>query len=121
VGDSTDASLAAAAQAYFGRKPELVVLDASHAYGQTLRDLEVWASRLPVGGIMLVHGTSDFATRFDPSDAGGIKRAVEEWVPQHPEFGFLSLNAHVMEGQDANELVYKDGCGLGILQRLPAT
>ena len=47
-----------------------------------------------------------------------MRRAIAEWLPDHPEMAGLTLNGHVPPGADGDALVYKDACGLGILQRL---
>lgn len=72
-------------------------------------------------------GIADGAARHEHVDsrilstgAGGVQRALEEWLPQHPEVAFLNINRDVVAGMDAAELAYRDGSGLGILQRRPA-
>jgi predicted O-methyltransferase YrrM len=118
LGDSAaESSLAAAVEA-LGSMPQLVVLDSSHQYEHTLRELDLWVPRMEPGSIMLLHDTSVFAKTFDTGGAGGVQQALDDWLPQHPEAAFVSLNRQVAAGDDASQLVYKDGCGLGILQRL---
>jgi predicted O-methyltransferase YrrM len=117
-GDSADPGLADDAAAVLGGPPELVLIDSSHAYAHTLAELELWAPRLPLGGLLLLHDASVFATAYDPSGEGGVRRAIAEWLPAHPELAGLTLNGHVAPGADGDALVYKDACGLGILQRI---
>jgi predicted O-methyltransferase YrrM len=118
LGDSAaQSSLDAAVQA-LGAMPELILLDSSHQYEHTLRELDLWVPRMAPGSIMLLHDTSVFAQTFDTAGAGGVQRALDEWLPDHPEAAFLSLNRQVTPQDHAADLVYKDGCGLGILQRL---
>jgi predicted O-methyltransferase YrrM len=118
VGDSAaEASLRSAEEA-LGGMPGLVVLDSSHQYAHTLRELDLWVPRMEPGSIMLLHDTSVFAQTFDTAAAGGVQRALDEWLPAHPEAAFVSLNRQVAPQDNAADLVYKDGCGLGILQRL---
>jgi predicted O-methyltransferase YrrM len=119
VGDSADPASRQVALDHLGGDPELLLIDSSHQYAHTLRELDLWIPALPPGAIALLHDTSDFARDFDPTKEGGVKRAVEEWMPRHPEVAFLSLNGAHPWGADGNELAYKDGCGLGIMQRLP--
>jgi hypothetical protein len=71
-----------------------------------------------VGGIVLLHDASLFATAFDPSAEGGVRRALAEWLPRHPEMTGMTLNGHVAPGADGDALTYKDACGLAILQRV---
>jgi predicted O-methyltransferase YrrM len=118
LGDSAaESSLNAAIEA-LGDMPQLILLDSSHQYEHTLRELDLWVPRMEPGSVMLLHDTSVFAQTFDVAGAGGVQRAVDEWLPDHPEAEFLSLNRQVMPGSNAADLVYKDGCGLGILQRV---
>jgi len=120
VGDSADPASRQWAIDTLGGDPELLLIDSSHQYAHTLRELDLWIPSLPTGSIALLHDTSDFARDFDPTKDGGVKRAVEEWMPKHPEIAFLSLNgAHPWGTGDGNAITYKDGCGLGIMQRLP--
>lgn len=120
VGDSADPASRRFALDQLGGDPELLLIDSSHQYAHTLRELDLWIPALPPGAIALLHDTSDFARDFDPTREGGVKRAVEEWMPEHPEIAFLSLNgAHPWGTGDGNAMTYKDGCGLGIMQRLP--
>lgn len=69
-------------------------------------------------GLVLLHDASEFATAFDPTAEGGVRRAIAEWLPDHPAMAGLTLNGHVAPGADGDALVYKDACGLGILQRV---
>jgi hypothetical protein len=69
---------------------------------------------------MVLHDTSTLARTYDPTGAGGVQRALEQWLPQHPEVDFLNINRDVVAGMDAAELAYRDGSGLGILQRRPS-
>jgi predicted O-methyltransferase YrrM len=118
LGNSAAESSVEAAFEELGGSPELVLLDSSHQYEHTLRELDVWVPRMDPGAIMLLHDTSVFAKTFDAAGAGGVQKALDDWLPAHPEAAFISLNRQVAPGDSAAELVYKDGCGLGILQRL---
>ena len=117
-GDSADPRLADEAATVLEGPPELVLIDSSHAYAHTLAELDLWTPRLPVGGLVLLHDASVFATAFDPTSEGGVRRAIEEWLPAHPAMAGLTLNGHVAPGADGDALVYKDACGLGVLQRV---
>ena len=117
VADSASETAYDTAKLFLKGDPELILVDSSHQYAHTLAELDLWAARMKVHSIMLLHDTSQFASNYDPTGAGGVARALEEWLPAHPEFGYINLNRHVQLGADGNDLVYKDGCGLGILQR----
>jgi predicted O-methyltransferase YrrM len=117
LGDSAaKASLEASVRA-LGDMPQLILLDSSHQYEHTLRELDLWVPRMKPGSIMLLHDTSVFAQSFDTAAAGGVQKALDDWLPNHPEAAFVSLNREVTPQNRAEDLVYKDGCGLGILQR----
>jgi predicted O-methyltransferase YrrM len=118
LGDSAAESSLDAAVGALGGMPQLILLDSSHQYEHTLRELDLWVAHMDPGSIMLLHDTSVFAQTFDVAGAGGVQRALAEWLPEHPEAEFLSLNRQVTPGSNAADLVYKDGCGLGILQRV---
>ena len=100
-----------------GGMPGLILLDSSHQYAHTLRELDLWVPRMAPGSLLLAHDTSTFATTFDSTGEGGVQRAFDEWLPAHPEAAFVSLNRHVAPGDPGTGLAYMDGCGLGILQQ----
>jgi predicted O-methyltransferase YrrM len=118
LGDSAAQSSLDAAVRALGEMPQLILLDSSHQYEHTLRELDLWVPRMDPGSIMLLHDTSEFAQTFDVQGAGGVQRALDEWLADHSEAAFVSLNRQVTPGSNAADLTYKDGCGLGILQRL---
>jgi predicted O-methyltransferase YrrM len=117
VGDSADPVSIRESRSALGAQPQLVLIDSSHQYGHTLRELDMWSDELPVGALMLLHDTSTFAERWDTKAQGGVGQALAEWVPEHREMSAINLNAFVAPGADANALVYRDACGLAILQR----
>jgi predicted O-methyltransferase YrrM len=117
TGDSADPALPVLASERLGGPPEIVLVDSSHAYEHTLRELDVWAPELPPNALFLMHDASVFAQAFDPTGAGGVRRAVDEWLAANPAWSGMTLNGAVAPGADGNALVYKDACGLAILQR----
>jgi predicted O-methyltransferase YrrM len=72
---------------------EFVYLDSSHAYGATLKELElVFEDRwLSPGGLLLLHDASDFASRWDPTNQGGVRRALNEWTAAHLGEYYLAI------------------------------
>jgi predicted O-methyltransferase YrrM len=118
VGDSADPVALDAALAAMGGPPELVIIDSSHQYGHTLRELDLWVDQLPPAAIMLLHDVSVYAQTFDSTGEGGVRRALGEWVQGRDDVALLTLNGQLPQHIDPNETVYKDGCGMGILQRL---
>ncbi|MDX6680992.1 MAG: hypothetical protein QOG94_1031 [Solirubrobacteraceae bacterium] len=117
TGDSTDPALPALARERLGGPPEIVLVDSSHAYAHTLRELDLWAPQLAPNALLLLHDASVFAQGFDPTGAGGVRRAVDEWLAANPAWSGMTLNGAVAPGADGDALVYKDACGLAILQR----
>jgi predicted O-methyltransferase YrrM len=118
TGDSADPASLQAATARLGGAPELILLDSSHQYEHTLRELDLWVPQMEPFSLLLLHDTSTYATSFDGNGAGGVQKALDDWLPGHPEVAFLNLNRQVAATDDAGQLVYKDGCGLGLIQKL---
>jgi predicted O-methyltransferase YrrM len=116
-GDSADAGMPAQARESLGGAPEVVLVDSSHAYEHTLAELDLWAAEMPPGALILLHDASVFAQQFDPTGCGGVHRAIGEWLARSPDWTGMTLNGSVAPGADGDALVYKDACGLGILQR----
>ena len=65
---------------------EVILIDTSHLYEHTCRELDVWLPRLAAGGVMMFHDTNmaDWFRRLDGSFAAGwdnqrgVIRAIEE-------------------------------------------
>ena len=122
VTDSADRKLPSLAREYFQQSDiNLVFIDSSHCYGHTLRELDLWYPALSLGGLILLHDVSQFASTFDATNSGGVHRAVAEWQKSnHCSAIFLNNFApgFVTPGV-SNPLAYKDPCGLGIIQKVP--
>jgi predicted O-methyltransferase YrrM len=105
--------------AFDGRMPELILLDSSHQYAHTIRELDLWVPEMDPQTIMLLHDTSTYARSWDQDGKGGVQKALDDWVPKHTkDVAFLNLNRRVGEPGVSDELTYRDGVGLGILQKL---
>jgi len=100
------------------RMPELILLDSSHQYEHTLRELDLWVPAMVPQSIMLLHDTSTYAREWDQNDRGGVQQALDDWLPGRTDVAVLNLNRRVGEPGVKPPLVYQDGCGLGILQKL---
>jgi predicted O-methyltransferase YrrM len=106
-------------EAFFGGvMPELIVLDSSHQYEHTLRELDRWVPRMTPQTLMLLHDTSSYARNWDANGLGGVQQALDDWLPGRKDVAFMNLNRRVGEPGVSADLVYRDGCGLGILQKL---
>jgi hypothetical protein len=68
--------------------------------------------------LMLLHDTSTYARSWDVAGAGGVQQALDDWLPGRDDVAVLNLNRRVGESGVHDALVYQDGCGLGILQKL---
>ncbi len=104
------------ARDYLGGAPELVFVDSSHEYRQTLDELEAWYPVLTPGGMIVLHDTSEFAASFDVTQQGGVRRALGEWRKAHPEIEVISLNRNV-PAMKTPQMVYQDFCGVGLIQK----
>jgi len=114
--DSSHSCLPDEARRYFGREIQLVLIDSSHQYAHSLKELDLWYDALPRGGLIVMHDVSHFAQSFDSTGKGGVLKAVQEWATQRGIMPML-LNSFVTN-EDPNNLVYRDGCGLGIIQKV---
>jgi len=113
---SLDSASPQLARDYLGGAPELVFLDSSHEYQQTLDELEAWYPALAPGGLIVLHDTSEFAASFDLTQQGGVRRALREWREAHPESEVISLNRNV-PAMETPGMVYQDFCGVGLIQK----
>jgi predicted O-methyltransferase YrrM len=122
VCDSGDSKLPPLAREYFQRTDiNLVFIDSSHQYGHTLSELDLWYSALSPGGLIMMHDVSELAGDFDTTKSGGVHRAVTEWQKSHGGSAIF-LNGFVKDlaALARAPLTYKDPCGLGIIQKVPA-
>ena len=110
-GDSRDRANVEKARAYLGGAPRLIFLDTSHAYDQTLDELDLWYPALAPGGFLLCHDSSEFAKRHDGTGQGGVKRGLEVWLGRN-RVDYLNLNAGLT---DWGQGVYADPNGMAIL------
>ncbi len=113
---SLDPSSPGRARTYLGGAPELVFLDSSHEYRQTLDEIEAWYPELTPGGMIVLHDTSEFAASFDITGQGGVRRALREWRDAHPGTEVISLN-HNVSAMETPGMVYQDFCGVGLIQK----
>jgi predicted O-methyltransferase YrrM len=115
-GDSLDAASADRARAYLDGAPELIILDSSHEYGATFRELDLWYGELAAGGLLVVHDVSRFAQSFDVTQSGGVRRAFDEWRSANPTAETFLLNGEA-RSMDLPRPLYKDACGVGLIHK----
>lgn len=119
VSDSAEPGVASAAEIALGRAPRMVIIDSSHQYAHTVRELDLWWEALAPGGMFFLHDCSEFARRWDSTGEGGVRRALEEWLPRHPEAASIMIEG---DPHCDGPVAYADGCGLCMMQkpRVPA-
>lgn len=117
VGDSADPTLLNIVNNYFNNQdPQLIIIDSSHQFHHTIKELDLWWDTLCVGGFLVMHDISVFASSFDSTKSGGVNKAIDYWL-KGKNYNFLGINKFFNGQMDGNSLSYKDGCGLGILQK----
>jgi predicted O-methyltransferase YrrM len=105
-----------ASRDYLGGAPELVIIDSSHEHRATLRELDIWYAALEPGGLIVLHDVSRFATNFDVTKEGGVRRAFDEWRRANPAVEAMSINAGA-RSMDLPRPFYKDACGVGLIHK----
>jgi predicted O-methyltransferase YrrM len=118
LGDSADPQNIPDVEATIGGMAQLIVLDSSHQYDHTLRELDLWVPKMERYALMLLHDTSTYAREWDAKGKGGVQAALDDWLRKHKnDVEFLNLNRTVGDPGKPGPLVYQDGVGLGILQK----
>lgn len=115
-GDSLDPRSVERARDYLAGAPELIILDSSHEYVATRRELDLWYDALAPGGLLVVHDVSRFAQTFDVTREGGVRRAFDEWRAANREAETFLLNGE-SRSMDLPRPLYKDACGLGLIHK----
>jgi cephalosporin hydroxylase len=72
-----------------GRPPgerRLVILDSDHSRAHVLRELELFAPRVPPGGYVVVEDSNANGNPVLPDFGPGPREAIEEFLAAHPEF-----------------------------------
>lgn len=100
-----------------GRMPQLILLDSSHQYEHTRAELDRWVPAMDPQTLMLLHDTSTYAREFDQRDLGGVQQALHDWTRRRKDVSVFTLNGGLGSPAPVEPLVYRDGCGLGILQK----
>ncbi len=113
--DSSDPAIVAPIQDYLGGAPQLVFIDSSHQYAHTIRELDLWYPHLAPAGIIAMHDASEYASTFDSTELGGVRRALEVWRAKSGAAAFRLANSPEILAKHAQ--VYLDGCGLGLVVR----
>jgi predicted O-methyltransferase YrrM len=101
---------------YLNGAPELIIIDSSHEYAATIRELDIWYAALERGGLLILHDVSRFATQFDVTRHGGVQRAFAEWRRTNPDAETFCLNGGA-QSMDLPRPSYKDACGVGLVHK----
>ena len=115
--DSASATLPKYCINYIKGKPQIIIIDSSHQYEHTIRELELWYNHLEKNGIIFLHDTSTKAAAYDATGKGGVIKALTEWSSKN-NINYVNINKLTERFTPANDLTYLDGCGLGIIQKL---
>ena len=117
INDSASTEVASQARQWLGNSPEMVFIDSSHAYEHTRRELDLWFDEIMPGGLIALHDVSIQAVAYDGTGQGGVRRAFQEWTAERRVPSF-ALNGGVdADRHGLDDIVYGDGCGLGLIQR----
>jgi predicted O-methyltransferase YrrM len=93
---------------------DIVYIDSSHSYGETLKELECYIENKSVVAektLAFFHDASEFAKQFDATQCEGVRRALDEW--------------HAVRNKDFNMFIFEppswpNACGFGVVTRKPA-
>jgi predicted O-methyltransferase YrrM len=119
VANSSAPHLPQEAKTYFNNEINFVFIDSSHQYAHTLEELDLWYTHVMDHGLIALLSVSEFASQYDSTQSGGASRAIKEWsqirnVPVFMLNGKVGAPGHKAGFQD---LAYKDGGGLGLIQK----
>ena len=112
--DSASPDAVAAARGYRGGDPSCVVIDSSHQFAHTVAELDLWYPSLTPGGLLLLHDASPLAARYDRTEQGGVRRALDVWLARPGAPTALTLLVPEKYGQDGP---YADPSGLCLIQK----
>jgi len=59
---------------------DVIYVDSSHSAADTGREIETYFPRLCRNGVIVFHDSSPYAARWDPTRAGGVRRAIDDWL-----------------------------------------
>jgi hypothetical protein len=58
-----------------------------------------------------------FAQQFDATGKGGVITAAIDWLARNPKLPAILLNSSIDGSRPPDDSTYKDGCGLGLIQK----
>ncbi len=116
TGDSADVGMPSAAAMYLGGQPDIVFIDSSHKYDHTLKELDLWYEALRPNGFIFLHDASRAAREYDPAN-GAVAGALADWCKKTEAEFFVLNGGNSTPAKSHSDLVYRDGRGLGIIQK----
>lgn len=67
-------------------KRVMVILDSNHEKDHVLNELDIWGPFVTPGSYLIVEDTNIHGNPVVPEHGPGPHEALEEWLPNHPEF-----------------------------------
>lgn len=113
-GNSCDPKMISKVKTFFQGDPIVVIIDSSHQYEATIKELNMWYQNLQEDGFIFLHDISEFATTLDITKQGGVKKALDEWISGNLSAKLINIYT---ENSECKISVYKDPCGIGIIQK----
>ena len=112
TGDSADKTHVEFALSFFNGNPNFIIIDSSHQYEHTLKELTTWYPVLQESGLIILHDAGVFASNYNSS---GVLKALDEWKMKNSQADVAIINRTTHFGGTNN--VYLDACGLGIINK----
>lgn len=85
-GSSIETSTVEAIKAIIGEGSALVIADSDHEKSHVLKELEIYAQFVPVGGYLVSEDSINDPMGFHPVPNEGPQAAAKEFLHRHPEF-----------------------------------
>lgn len=88
---------------------DIVYIDSSHAYSETIKELEYYIddkSVITPNSFVLLHDASRFARQYDPTKSGGVNKALEEWYAKNQQYYQLLI---------LEPPIWPNACGLALI------
>lgn len=121
-GDSSDIKIVNKSLKTLKGKPKLIIIDSSHQYIHTRKELSIWPNKLEKLGLLLLHDVSVFASNFDKDKLGGVNKALVEFKKNNLNYQINLINGTFSNNRfwnvNSEKLSYLDGCGIGIIQKI---
>ncbi len=67
---------------------DMVYIDSSHAYKESLKELEFYVNDKSIvspTSFVFFHDATHFAKQYDPTNCGGVRKALDEWYKKYQQ------------------------------------